>query len=155
MTDIYLLRNCTPAANKHSLSRCVVVHILLTNLNEQVYITYRGSWYCGVCVRVTDSSCGVSVCLVKPKRSTAWWRPSPRATVTATLMSSSRPVSFTKYTSVHFLSGLCVCVCACVCVFACVCMWIDNNTPLFAFLALVSSPFLSGSFSFSLTMYLC
>lgn len=55
---------------------------------------------------VADSSCGVSVCLVKPRRSIAWWRPLPRATATATLTSSSRPVSATKETAVHFLSEL-------------------------------------------------
>lgn len=40
-----------------------------------------------------DSFCGVSDFLEKPRKSIGWWRPLPLATVTATLTSSSRPVS--------------------------------------------------------------
>lgn len=50
---------------------------------------------CGV--YVTDSFCGVSVCLVKLRRLTVWWRPSPPATATATSMSSSQLVGFNMH----------------------------------------------------------
>lgn len=40
------------------------------------------------------SSCGVSACLVKPRRSTVWWRRLPRGTASATPESSSRQVRY-------------------------------------------------------------
>lgn len=53
--------------------------------------------FCLCGVYVTDSFCGVSVCLVKLRRLTVWWRPSPPATATATSMSSSQLVGFNMH----------------------------------------------------------
>lgn len=41
---------------------------------------------------IAGSSCGASVCQVKPRRSTAWWRRLPRGTASATPESFSRQV---------------------------------------------------------------
>lgn len=78
-------------------------HILFTRQN----IMNRAVFCCGVCE--IDSSYGVSAYLVKPRRSTAWWRPSLHATVTATLMSFSPLVSELIY--IHFLSYGAPCEC--------------------------------------------
>ena len=123
MTDIHLLRNCTPAANKHSLSRCVVVHILLTNLNEQVYITYRGSWYCGVCVCVWQT--------VPVEFPSAWWSPKDRPHdgglrhALLWLQHSCLPVDRWASLNIHLSTSCLDCVCVCMCVCVCVCVHVN------------------------------
>lgn len=67
------------------------------------YISNGSVSYCIMCI--IDSFCGVSVCLVKLRRLTAWWRLLPHATVTAMLMSSSPLVSSTECTIMNFLSS--------------------------------------------------
>lgn len=112
----------------------------------------RGLCYCGV--HVTDSSCGVSVCLVKPRRLIEWWRLSPHATVTATVTSSSQLVSFTKYTSVHFLPGLCLRCVEEMCVHKS--GRVEMTTSPFCLTFLLSFIFSPHKyFSSSLTLYLC
>lgn len=82
-----------------------VLHLQFTYWSWKSRINIK--WKCKLLYYVyyTDSFCGVSVCLVKLRRLTAWWRLLPHATVTAMLMSSSRLVSSTEHTIMNFLSS--------------------------------------------------
>lgn len=59
---------------------------------QQLCPVHRDLWH--PLPLIAGSSCGVSVCQVKPRRSTEWWRRLLRGTASATRESSSRQVRY-------------------------------------------------------------